>query len=436
MRWDLSGEETLQELSGRWLEEIAGTIDPGTKGLYAMHFSAHLTPHFGTPQGISAATIVAYCRKRLKLVKRSTLKKERSSLRSFLSWCHENGLLLEPVELPPLPKRAQGTAFAVRRRGKATELTPEECRSIIALLPNWSAGRLGVKPFPIRARFTVMYETALRPATLSKLIVGEHYSRGMAYIRITDAIDKARFGRDLPLSLRAREALDFVLPKSGLIFGDHEYRRYLERAAKLVIGERAATFCPYDFRHARITELAQKGGLSAVQFIAGHKRAETTSIYIHADRVAAAKLLDEVGVVSAIRRPWIVDTTNLLDNGTVGAKRGTRTPTPVKGLEPESCSHIPTEALKQLAERADAIVRAASEGGEAPSEEQAKDFARSVIAPMCMGPAVLGVLEGGPHQLSHALHLAGFVIAEHAVRLAEGELSLLEAARAKRGGGQ
>lgn len=46
----------------------------------------------------------------------------------------------------------------------------------------------------------------------------EHYSRGAATLTLTDEVDKARFGRELPLSQEARQALDAIRPESGPIW--------------------------------------------------------------------------------------------------------------------------------------------------------------------------------------------------------------------------
>ncbi len=257
---------------------------------------AHLWPHFEVPQNISKATIADFGRQRLKVVKRNTVKKDRSVLRGFLDWCHERGYLAELPEFPMLPRRAPGTPYAIRRRGKATPLSPEECRALIAALPRWGQGRKGVPKFVVRARFIVAYETALRPATLDKLSIPQHYTRGSASLRIADEIDKARFGREVPLTDAAREALDSVALADGPIFGRHEYRYHLERAAHRVLPPaRAATFAAYDLRHARLTELARKGDLPGVAYLAGHKQVSTTSIYVRPGLRAAEAVLRAFG---------------------------------------------------------------------------------------------------------------------------------------------
>jgi integrase len=292
---------TLEALAAAWLEAMSGALDAETVCLYRLHLATHLVPHFGSAQNINRATIAEYGRQRLRVVKRTTLQKERSTLRGFLAWCEEQSYLPEPPEFPKLPRRATGTAFRTRRRGKATELSPEECEALIASLPQRSRPRGDVGSYPIRARFIVAHETALRPATLDALSVPEHYSRGLKQLVITDEIDKARFGRVLPLTDAARRALDSVARGPGLIFGAHDYRYPLTKAAKAVLSpHKARTFAGYDFRHARITELVEGGNLTGVAYLAGHKRVTTTSIYAHANLRAAISTLGAAAAPGAV----------------------------------------------------------------------------------------------------------------------------------------
>jgi integrase len=244
---------------------------------------------------IMSARAADYVRKRMGSVFSRTVKKELSALRGFLLWCEEQGYVEIAPVIPRPPRRALGTPFKRRRRGKATEVSLEDVRAVINKLPEWSESRK-VSRFPIRPRFIVAFETALRPATLDKLRSPEHYRRGAATLTITDEIDKARFGRQLPLSDEARAVLDSVVPESGLIFGRHDYRVQVKKAAEAVLTkEQAKTFTQYDLRHARITQLAETGNLPGVAFIAGHVQASTTSGYIHSNRKAAERTLAIAG---------------------------------------------------------------------------------------------------------------------------------------------
>lgn len=283
----------LAPLVQTWLDGMSGQLDPSTVELYRMHFHTHLIPCFLTLEGITRASIGEYGRRRLQKVRRKTLQKERSTLSGFLDWCVEVGHLADVPEFPRLARRALGTPYAQRRRGKATSLSPEECAALIAALPESSTPRGGRHAFPVRARFVVAYETALRPATLDALSVPEHYSPGSATLLIGDEDDKARFGREVPLTEAARAALDAVAPAGGgPIFGAHDYRSLLERAAAAVLPPtKARTFTAYDLRHARLTELAETGNLPGVAFLAGHKLISTTAIYVKPGQRAARSVL-------------------------------------------------------------------------------------------------------------------------------------------------
>ena len=58
--------------------------------------------------------------------------------------------------------------------------------------------------------------------------------------------------------------------------------------------ERAKTFAAYDLRHTRLTQLAETGNLTGASFMAGHKRATTTAIYVQPNRRAAERTLSAV----------------------------------------------------------------------------------------------------------------------------------------------
>jgi len=86
------------------------------------------------------------------------------------------------------------------------------------------------------------------------------------------------------------------VPERGLIFGRHDYRGQLKKAAKGVLAPaELATFAAYDFRHARITDLAEQGHLTGAAYIAGHKKVSTTDLYARPNRRAAERALEAVG---------------------------------------------------------------------------------------------------------------------------------------------
>lgn len=408
-RWEVPADVTLSELADKWLEDVASTIDPETAGLYRLHIRTHIVPHFGDCHGIRKAAIAEYGRRRLRVVKRSTLQKERSTLRGFLAWCEEQGFLLEAPEFPKLPPKATGTAFATRRRGKATELSPEECDALIAKLPMWSRPRAGQPSFPVRARFIVAYETALRPATLDALSVPEHYSRGSDTLTITDDIDKARFGRVLPLTSAARAALDTVCRagRTGVIFGEHDYRWQLDKAAK-AIGLPAAkllTFCAYDLRHTRLTELAEGGNLTGAAYIGGHKRVTTTAIYVKPGLRAGERALEQARESRASNRPFLVGQVNSSFSKALCEGEDSN----LHGLSAASTSIHRASAhnLDAHAARSEAVaILAAAAAGDEVSEARVKALALVAIALTPIGRLALAVLEGGEFAPRRVIELA------------------------------
>jgi integrase len=287
-----------------WLADIETEIDPGTLGTL-MGYVRHFQAFFGSMGRITDGACIAYMRERLSRVKRETIKKEMGALRRFVSWAVGRGLFTRAPLVPALPRRATGTPFEKRRRGKATPLTPEEAEALVEALPEWSSSKK-VERFPVRARFRLMWETALRPKTIDQLLVPENYVRGATVLVITDAIDKTRFGRELPLTAAARAALESVCPDIGVIFGRHEYRDQLRKAARRVLSaEKAKTFTAYDLRHARATQWAESGNLVGVAYLLGHKQVTTTNRYARPNRAAAERVLS---VKDAAGARWTVGT--------------------------------------------------------------------------------------------------------------------------------
>lgn len=412
-RWDVPPDTTLAGLLDEWRAAMVNQVGAGTVDMYATH-CAHLVRHFGSAEAITKAGIADYGRKRLGQVMRKTLQKERSTLNGFLAWCEERGYLHEAPEVIALPRRATGTRAQPVR--KVTVLTPDEARALVAHLPQWTSSRRDVRAFPVRARFVVAFETALRPATLSALSVPEHYTKGATALVITDEIDKARFGRELPLTERARVALDTVAPARGLIFGSHDYRHQLERAAKKALEpERAATFSAYDLRHSRATEwVEQSGDIAGTAFLLGHRHVTTTDRYTHPGPRAGKRVLDAASVSPTGKERIPVGDVQRLDIITVRAKKRTRTSTPFRVLEPES------DARTALSDRAKTLLHAAASGQHVDNSEL-YDFARAALSTTEIGRIALAVLDGGAFSRARAVELAR-MLAEPSERLLEGEL--------------
>lgn len=392
---------------------MSSTLSDGTRELYLTHVRAHLVPWFGSLERVTSAELANYFRARLKKVKRETVKKERTTLRSMLHWCLEQGVIGEMPEFPELPRGAVGTAYSVRRRGKPTELSPEESRSIIAVLPQWSTPRGGREAFPVRPRFEVAYETGLRPATLNGLSVPEHFSKGNDVLIITDEIDKARFGRELPLTEVARAALDSVAPERGLIFGEHDYRYQLSKAAKKALEPaKARTFAAYDLRHSRATELVEKGNLVGAAYLLGHKQLTTTNRYARPTLRAAR------GILSVLDGSPASDSDELAGKGNQGTmmqlcEEGESNP---HGCYPTSTSKhrdgsvgLNADPVVGLIREAEAILRLAESGGSVDLE-RLHSFARAALDASDLGRLALAVLEGGHLAGTRAVELASWVL--------------------------
>lgn len=281
----------IDVLASKWLSTIEGaTHATNTTGLFTLHMRTHLIPFFARLDRITPATVEDYQSKRLREVTRATLRKERMTLRLFLGWCQRRKLIHRVPDFPDIPRGATGTRATTRKQA-SVEVTAEQVGRFIAELPILSKGKIRQSHrFPVRARYVVAWETGLRPSTLDKIRVPEHYRRGAAELVIADEIDKARFGRTVPLTEAARAALDSVAPDRGLVFGKRDYRKYFAEAS-----ERAGMpdgFSPYDLRHGRALALLEpSGNLPGVAFLLGHKKMTTTDKYLKATRRAGDAVL-------------------------------------------------------------------------------------------------------------------------------------------------
>lgn len=285
------GGEELERLVTQWLDEHGSTLDESTVATYLGYAEGLWIPFFGGAQRLTTRRAEQYMRHRLTKVQAGSVRKELSALRGFVGWAAERGKL-PLIPIPGVPKRAVGTKYKKRRRSAAIELTPGEVEAIIAHLPEWSSSKRVTK-FPIRARFVVAYETGLRPELLGALSSPEHYQSGAAYINVTAELDKGRWARRVPLSERAQKELDAVCPVNGTIFGSHDYRPHLRKAAKKALPpDRSKLFNGSHLRSARATHWLDEGApITGVQFLLGHKRMETTARYVRAAERAALDVL-------------------------------------------------------------------------------------------------------------------------------------------------
>lgn len=291
-----AGGDELERLVAQWLDEQRSTLDSSTVATYLGYAQGLWLPFFGGAQRLTTRRAEEYMRSRLTKVRAGSVRKELSALRGFVGWASERGKL-PLVDIPGVPKRAVGTPYRkdgklMRRRAPSIPISPQEVEAILGHLPEWSSSKRVAK-FPIRARFIVAYETGLRPELIDALSTPEHYQRGGAYLNITAALDKGRWSRRVPLSERALRELDAVCPVQGLIFGAHDYRPHLRKAAKTALPpDRSKLFNGAHFRSARATHWLDDGApITGVQFLLGHVRLETTARYIRAGERAALDVL-------------------------------------------------------------------------------------------------------------------------------------------------
>jgi integrase len=309
----------LEDLVAGWLEWLTTTHAQRTRKVWEDYTASHWLPFFGSTEKLTEAGCAEYRRQRLGKVLAETVRHELTALRNFVNFCAlpEIGAIPEPFKIAGVPKRVTGKAHPVRRRTAADPSSPDEIRRIIELLPEWG-GRKGppLHPwhpplvfrkrkykqtlFPIRKRFEFAYLTGLRPGSIDKISVPEHWEPGRTTLQLTDEADKIRWGRELPLEPRALEILAEVAPPQGLIFGWHDYRSHLKAAAAQVLPpERAKRFAGSHLRSMFTTHALEQGkNIMGIQYRVGHKLLSTTARYAKPSFRAA---LETVGVTPDLK---------------------------------------------------------------------------------------------------------------------------------------
>lgn len=278
----------LKESVAEWLASIEGVLDEKTVGTYTGYATRWLGRWSRLDEAAHPAALGDYVTERLRAGLAKSLRKELSALFGYFGWCEQQGLLAEVPKRPTIRKTVRGTRVG-KQREKAPDYSPEQIQAALDALPELG-GKFGNR-FPLRARFIVAYETGLRPATLDTLTWG-HLMGGA--LRIDDEHDKARFGRQVPLSTRAADALRALYgshkDSAALIFGRHDYRPALAKAAAAA---GIPTLAPYDFRHNRATHLMDAGAaMTGVAYLLGHRQLTTTNRYAKSNERSARAMLD------------------------------------------------------------------------------------------------------------------------------------------------
>ncbi len=310
----------------------------------------------GSYSSVDARAIAAWGLERLGQVSRVYHRKERSSACVFLTWASTKGYCAEPPIFPALPTGNAGVR-ATKQKKEAIVITDEQMDVLLAAMPERSHGGGGnkaivlrhvghelplsqwarvygvsettlyyqivkkrmrlrdavdglpivVEPTELAGRgiwvrpfWEVVWETGLRPVTVMRLEAGRHYKRGGRELLITKDIDKINYERVLPLTERARAALDRAYPAGGegAIFGVHDYDKQLE------IAKRAARtptrFTKYDVRHSRATDLiARTGDMLGTSYLTGHTQLSTLARYTHARKHDAERV---IGALAKVER--------------------------------------------------------------------------------------------------------------------------------------
>lgn len=295
----IATDARLDELVGDWLDAITTATNArsvATLRVYGGHWCewAESLADARTPleRLVADDGPRAYALHRLSRVLRKTVRKELTALRAWLEWCEARGYLASLPPRPALPRGETGVRSGPQR-ARPVRITPDEARAILAALPEWSSDGARGEPFRVRAFFAFAWETGLRPSTIERLEVPANWSRGARELVLRDADDKARFGRELPLSAEAVAILEAVALKAGAIFGRHDRRRWIKAAGRAVLsGERAKRFAAYDLRHGRIADmLAASSDLAATAYLAGHRQLTTTNAYLEGSLRGARRLV-------------------------------------------------------------------------------------------------------------------------------------------------
>lgn len=281
--------QSLDEIASLWLADLTADHDEKTVDTYGIYVSTHWQPFFHSLDRMVTATISDYTRARLRKVIRRTVLKELSALRGFLAWCFEKGHIREIPTVESPPPKSTGTPDTTKPHKRApVELSEKQIKAFVKALPEWSLGKWGKRRFRVRAAMEFSYETGLRAETL-RCLIGADFAHGQ--LRIRDEADKARWGRMLPLSKRAREILEEIGAKDlEPFFGDHDYREYIAAAC---VEAKIPRCSPHDLRHARGSHLVDRtADLRGGAYLLGHKEITTMNKYARPTQKAAERALE------------------------------------------------------------------------------------------------------------------------------------------------
>jgi integrase len=302
---------TIEELRDAWVktQEVQYPASWKTKKIQIQNvvrvFSA--AKEVGTPlqRMVDDYGPQRFVNARMRQVAKDTVVKEVAALFQFLTWLHLDKKFI--TKRPPRPEyRAKDLGTRVGpQRDHPVELDDETALKIILLLPEYAHSQKTSETFACRDMMRFAFETGLRPSTVGRLVVGEHWVRGKDVLKITADIDKGRNTgsrgkpRFVPLTQVAKEILEQRAPKSGAIFGmqrngrARDIRVQWKRAAIEVLGREDGERCaPYDLRHGANFRMAEAGGtVGGRMHMLGQSKASTNDKYMRPSEKAAADIV-------------------------------------------------------------------------------------------------------------------------------------------------
>lgn len=247
---------------------------------------------------------------RMRQVAKDTVVKEVGQLFQFLAWLRHDKKAITKV--PPRPEyRAKDYGTRVGpQRDEPVKLDDVTALKIITLLPEYAHSQKTGETFSCRDMMRFAFETGLRPSTVGRLSVPEHWSKGKDALKITADIDKGRNAdmkgkaRFVPLTKVALRILEKWAQAKGPIFGmqrngrARDIREQWKRAAKEVLGQEEGERCaPYDLRHGANFRMAELGvSIGGRMHMMGHSKASTNDRYMRSSQKSA---IDGIALLNA-----------------------------------------------------------------------------------------------------------------------------------------
>jgi len=272
---------SLEDTAVKYLEETKNNYRPiYLKGLtYYYEQWAQVFPDLSE---ITREKVIDWTQGQLKIIKAVSIRKKIRALNRLAKWAADKKLI-KAVEIPLPARSAEGTPFPTRRTAAAV-VSADEIEQILALLPETTFIPKGHQTIPLRPRYRLMWELALRPETVAKLSVPQHWNpENPQYLTLTPDVMKLKKPSRKVLTPKALEAIKAVYSgQPGLLFGPHALNRRVKAAAYQVLDkERAKRFCGQWLRSARLSHLSLLGvPPKSVQTFADHANLSQTSIYL------------------------------------------------------------------------------------------------------------------------------------------------------------